>query len=100
MGRPGINTSAGYSPDGREIACTLSQDGNSEIYLLDARGETPRRLTHESGIDTSPCWSPTGRELAFTSDRDGTPQVYLMDRDGGNVRRLTYELNWVISKLS
>jgi TolB protein len=96
-GRSGLNTSATYSPDGREIACTLSQDGNSEIYLLDARGESPRRLTNNSAIDTSPAWSPTGREIAFTSDRDGTPQVYVMDREGGNVRRLTYDLSYTDS---
>ncbi|HUK64566.1 MAG TPA: hypothetical protein VLV15_14585, partial [Dongiaceae bacterium] len=63
-GRPGLNTSASYSPDGREIVCTLSQDGNAEIYRLDARGGEPRRLTTSRGIDTSPCWSPTGREIA------------------------------------
>ena len=95
--RPGLNTSASYAPDGREIACTLSQDGNSEIYLLDARGESPLRLTSNRAIDTSPAWSPTGREIAFTSDRDGTPQVYIMDREGGNVRRLTYELSYTDS---
>jgi len=95
--RSGLNTSASYSPDGREVVCSLSQDGNSEIYVLDARGESPRRLTSNRAIDTSPSWSPTGREIAFTSDRDGTPQVYVMDRDGGNVRRLTYELTYTDS---
>jgi TolB protein len=95
--RPGLNTSASYSPDGREIICSLSQDGNSELYVLDARGESPQRLTSNHAIDTSPCWSPTGREIAFTSDRDGTPQVYIMDREGGNVRRLTYELSYTDS---
>jgi len=82
-GRVGLNTSASYAPDGREIACTLSQDGNAEIYLLDARGNAPRRITNHRGIDTSPSWSPTGREIAFTSDRGGAPQVYVMDREGG-----------------
>lgn len=96
-GRPGLNTSAAYSPDGREIACTLSQDGNTEIYLLDARGGSPRRLTSSRGIDTSPSWSPTGREIAFTSDRAGNPQVYVMDRDGSNARRLTYEVDYTDS---
>ena len=96
-GRPGNNTSASYSPDGREIALTLSADGNSEIYVLDARGGSPRRLTDNRAIDTSPSWSPTGREIAFTSDRGGTPQVYVMERDGGNVRRLTYEVNYTDS---
>jgi TolB protein len=95
--RPGLNTSASYSPDGREIVCSLSQDGNSEIYVLDARGESPQRLTSNHAIDTSPSWSPTGREIAFTSDRDGTPQVYIMDREGGNVRRLTFELSYTDS---
>jgi TolB protein len=96
-GRPGNNTSASYSPDGREIACTLSLDGNPEIYRLDARGGTPKRLTLDKSIDTSPAWSPTGREIAFTSDRGGSPQVYVMDRDGGNVRRLTFDLSYTDS---
>jgi TolB protein len=96
-GRNGLNTSAAYSPDGRWIACTLSMDGNSEIYRLDARGGSPQRLTNSRGIDTSPAWSPTGQEIAFTSDRGGNPQVYVMDREGGNVRRLTYEVNYTDS---
>jgi TolB protein len=96
-GRPGLNTSASYSPDGRDIVCTLSQDGNPEIHLLDARGSSPRRLTNNRAIDTSPCWAPTGREIAFTSDRGGTPQVYVMDRDGGNVRRLSYDVDYTDS---
>jgi len=95
--RPGNNTSASYSPDGREIVCTLSSDGNPEIYRLDARGATAKRLTNNRAIDTSPAWSPTGQEIAFTSDRTGRPQVYIMDREGGNARRLTYEVDYTDS---
>jgi TolB protein len=96
-GRPGLNTSPAYSPDGQRIACTLSQDGNAEIYSLDARGGNPQRLTNHRAIDTSPAWSPTGREIAFTSDRSGSPQVYVMDADGGNVRRLTFDVDYTDS---
>jgi TolB protein len=96
-GRPGINTSGSYSPDGQQILCTLSHDGNAEIYLLDARGGTPQRLTSSRGIDTSPTWSPTGREIAFTSDRTGTPHVHVMDREGGNLRRLNYDVSYTDS---
>jgi len=96
-GRAGINTSGSYSPDGRQIVCTLSFEGNSEIYLLDARGGSPQRLTTSRGIDTSPAWSPTGREIAFTSDRTGTPQVHVMDREGGNLRRLNYDVDYTDS---
>ncbi len=96
-GRPGLNTSASYSPDGQRIACTLSQDGNAEIYTLDARGGSPQRLTSQRAIDTAPSWAPTGRELAFTSDRSGSPQVYVMDAQGGNVRRLTFDVDYTDS---
>ena len=96
-GRPGLNTSASYAPDGQRVACTLSQDGNAEVYSLDARGGSPQRLTNNRAIDTSPTWSPTGRELAFTSDRSGSPQVYVMDAFGGNVRRLTYDVDYTDS---
>ena len=96
-GRPGLNTSASYAPDGQHIVCTLSGDGNAEVYALDARGASPQRLTNHRAIDTSPAWSPTGREIAFTSDRPGSPQIYIMDADGGNVRRLTFDLDYTDS---
>ncbi len=96
-GRPGINTSGSYSPDGRSIACTLTQDGNAEIYRLDARGGAPQRLTNHRSIDASPCWAPTGREIAFTSDRSGTPQVLVMNADGGNVHPLTWDAGYMDS---
>lgn len=96
-GRSGINTSAIYSPDGQRIACTLSMDGNSEIYVLDARGGSPQRLTNNRSVDTSPCWSPTGGEIAFTSGRSGNPQIYVMDSNGGNPRRLTYDVDYTDS---
>lgn len=96
-GRAGLNIAGAYSPDGTGIACTLSQDGNAEVYRLDARGGSPQRLTNHRGIDTSPSWSPTGREIAFTSDRSGVPQVQVMDADGGNVRRLTFDVSYTDS---
>lgn len=96
-GRNGLNTSASYAPDGQRIVCTLSQDGNAEVYSLDARGGSPQRLTRHRGIDTSPSWSPTGQTIAFTSDRTGTPQVHLMDTEGGDVRRLTFDVDYTDS---
>ena len=96
-GRPGLNTSACYSPDGQHIACTLSQDGNAEIYVLDARGGNAQRFMNNRAIDTAPTWSATGRDLAFTSDRSGNPQIYVMDSDGGAAHRLTYDVDYTDS---
>ena len=37
-----------FSPDGRQIAFTGQYDGNTEVYLMDARGGEPRRITYTS----------------------------------------------------
>jgi TolB protein len=89
--RPGINTGAALSPDGREMAVVLSHEGNTEIYLIDPEdGAILRRLTHNRTEDVSPSWSPDGSELAFVSDRSGQPQIYVMSRDGSDQRRITF----------
>ena len=88
---PGIVAAPAVSPDGNKIACTMTKDGNSEIYVIDTKGRIIKRLTWHQAIDTAPTWSPDGRMIAFSSDRTGAPQIYLMDSDGLNTRRLTYE---------
>lgn len=89
--RAGLNTGGRVSPDGSKIAVTLSQDGNSELYLLDRAGNVVKRLTNQWGIDTSPSWSPDGTQLAFVSSRGGHPDLYMMDVPGGGTRRITFK---------
>ncbi|HSJ97715.1 MAG TPA: hypothetical protein VLC53_11615 [Myxococcota bacterium] len=79
-----------YDPAGQRLAVVVSMDGAPEIYVVDADGRNPRRLTRHKSIDVSPSWSPDGRRIAFVSDRSGAPNVYVMDDDGGNLRRLTF----------
>jgi TolB protein len=79
-----------YDPGGRRLAVVVSMDGAPEIYVVDADGRNPRRLTRHKAIDVSPTWSPDGQRIAFVSDRSGAPNVYVMDADGGNLRRLTF----------
>ena len=77
-----------WSPDGRHIAFSSWRDGDDyEIYVMEADGSNPRRLTTDSGF--SPTWSPDGRYIAFSSWRDGYSEIYVMDADGSNPRRLT-----------
>jgi TolB protein len=92
--RPGLNMGAAFSPDGSKIAATLSQDGNSEIYLLTRDGAIIKRLTNNPFIDTSPSWSPDGARIAFVSDRFGSPQIWIMNSDGSNQQRLTHRGNY------
>ncbi len=85
----GINGTPAWSPDGSNLAVTLSKDGNPEIYLLNAGGGGERRLTNDSSIDTEPTFSPDGRWIYFTSDRSGQPQIYRMSASGGGAERIT-----------
>jgi TolB protein len=86
------------SHDGRHIVFTSDRDGDPEIYVMDADGSHPVRLTHAPGRDAHPyfspdnaaSWSPDEKRIAFTSDRDGNSEIYVMGADGGNVRRLTH----------
>lgn len=83
-----------YSPDGRRIAFTVEDGGNSDIWVMNADGTGAHRLTREPSIDVSPSWSPDGRRIAFVSDRAGTPQLYVMNADGSSPRRLTFKGNY------
>ena len=83
-----------YSPDGRRIAFTVSDGGNSDVWVMNADGTAPRRLTNHAALDLSPAWSPDGRRIAFVSDRAGTPQIYLMGADGSSPKRLTFQGNY------
>jgi TolB protein len=87
----GLNYSVDWSAKWKQLAATLTKDGNAEIYLLDKTGKVKKRLTHSRAIDVSPSWAPSGREIVFTSDRTGSPQLHIMEADGSNVRRLTFQ---------
>lgn len=87
----GTNTGGVLSPDGQQIAVTISRNGNSDIFLLDSRGRMQRQLTHHRSIDVSPAWSPDGREIAFVSDRSGGPQIYKIQLLNGAITRLSFE---------
>jgi TolB protein len=91
--RAGINGAPSFSPDGRQLALTLSQeDGNLDIYTLDTATQVLRRLTESPAIDTEPTWSTDGRSIYFTSDRQGGPQIYRVSADGsGGTERVTFE---------
>jgi Tol biopolymer transport system component len=46
-----------WSPDGTRIAFQSNRDGNDEIYLMNADGSNPLRLTWDDPSDQAPDWS-------------------------------------------
>jgi TolB protein len=83
------NTSPTWSPDGLQLMFSSSMQANPELYVSDASGNRPKRVTFSNGANTSPAWNPkTGQSVAFVSDRGGVPQLYIMNADGTDTRKL------------
>lgn len=94
----GSNSAPAWSPDGKRLAVTLTRDGNSQIYIVNADGSgAPQRLTQSGGIDTEANFSPDGQSILFTSDRGGGPQIYRMSVNGGAAQRMTFEGNYNVT---
>jgi Tol biopolymer transport system component len=72
-----------------KIAFGSKRDGNNEIYVMEADGGNPTRITNNFAYDDQPHWSPDGNKIAFFSRRDGNFELYSMNADGSNQTRLT-----------
>ncbi len=85
----GTNSSPAWSPDGSQIAFMSSQNGDPEIYVVDAGGAHLHRITFAAGVSTSPAWNPkTGKQIVFVSDRGGEPVLYMSNSDGTDVQKI------------
>jgi len=79
--------SLAWSPNGRFIAYVNGYSGwriglnyvaPASIWVVDARGGEPQRVTDQDHLNVSPAWLD-GRHLLFISDRDGPRALYLVD---------------------
>ena len=84
----GINTGGTYSPNGLSVAMVLTQLGNPEIHISNAKGKRIRRLTKNKSLETSPDWSPDNNRILFTSDSLGNPQLYVLNIPESSVERV------------
>jgi TolB protein len=112
---PGRGAGPAWSPDGRRIAFTSDRDmnggcffhdctgWNGEIYVMNADGSDPMRLTDDPGDDTSPTWSTDGARIAFAAlrrvegevdDPSENYEIYVMDADGSDLVQLTKNTSW------
>lgn len=73
-----------WSPDGRLIAYTsLTGDSrSSDIWIVQANGAYPLKLTANGASNSSPTWSPDGRKIAFVSNKAGSKDIWTMNADG------------------
>lgn len=82
----GTNTGARFSPNGQQIAMTLTGGGSPEVYVANAQGKQIAARTRSDAAKSSPCWSPDGSQIVFAMEPG--PQLYLIGAGGGAPRRL------------
>jgi len=120
---PGYDAEASWSPDGRfivfasnrhvygpdgELAANLSDADREhaetdlsrfiDLYIMDARGGSVKRLTNTPGYDGGPFFSPDGKRIVFRrfSEDQARAEIFSMRTDGSDVRQLTQldALSW------
>ncbi|MFO7692778.1 MAG: hypothetical protein R6V57_06820, partial [Vicinamibacterales bacterium] len=63
---------------------------HGDIWIANANGASPLRLTANLARNTFPRLSPDGQWVAFTSNRMGNDDVWVMPATGGEPRQLTF----------
>lgn len=89
------NNDHGLSADGQwlaishnDVSDTSSKSYKSAIYVVPAKGGTPRRITPEVPSYWHG-WSPDGRTLVYCAERNGNFDIYTIPVSGGKETRLT-----------
>ena len=82
-----------WSPDGKKIAFESDREGSLDVFVIDAKGGSPTRLTTNSGSETpiafadndhvlfSSSLMPTAKSIIFASST--FPQIYKVSTKGG-----------------
>ena len=61
-----------------------------DLWIANADGSYPRRLTVDEGIESNPVFSPDGKTIAFSAQYDGNTDVFIIPVEGGVPDRLTW----------
>ncbi len=72
-----------------QVAVSLSNGRNPDIYLLNHAFQRQSALEQNDSINVSPTFDRSGTKMAFTSNRLGGPQIFLKDLNSGSVRRVS-----------
>lgn len=79
-----------WSPDGHWIAFDgQSPDGHWDIFVIDAAGGQPRRLTPYPGDEHNPSWSRNGDWIYFCSNQTGRFEIWRVPSSGGKAVQVT-----------
>jgi TolB protein len=84
----GSNMSPAPSPSGGQVAMILSKDGWTDLYVGNADGSAPKRLTKSPQDESSPCWSPDGQWICYASKEKERRSLSKIRPSGGEPQRI------------
>ncbi len=67
-----------WSGDSAQIAFESNRTGMEDIYVVDRKGDSVRRVTTLTGNEYHPSWSSLGHQIVFISDRTGATEIYTL----------------------
>ena len=87
---------AEWSPDGTQLVMFGGDHFSPQIYVTDALGQHPRKITDRKGSNVDPSWAPDGKTIVFVGCPGSfcTPsshEIYTVPAVGGDVTRLTHD---------
>ena len=72
------------SPDGRNIAFSVRQQGQTVLYVMQSDGANARIVAHALDLQGSPAWAPDGQSLTSAAADHDVPHLFRVPVDGGS----------------
>ena len=70
------------SPDGKYIAFSVRQHGQTLLYVMQADGTNARIVADSLNLQGSPSWSPDGQSITSAAADHGVPHLFRIPVDG------------------
>jgi len=70
------------SPDGRDLAFSVRQHGQTFLYLMQTDGANARILTDSLDLQGAPVWTPDGNSITTAANDHGVPRLFRVPIDG------------------
>jgi dipeptidyl aminopeptidase/acylaminoacyl peptidase len=70
------------SPDGRQVAFSVRENGRTMLYVMQADGTNARILTNSLDLQGSPAWTPDGQSITSAVSDRGVPRLFRVPVDG------------------
>jgi len=70
------------APDGKRIAFSVRQQGQTRLYVIEADGTNARSVGDSLDLQGSPAWAPDGQSITSAAVEQGVPHLFRVPLDG------------------